>query len=166
MTIPGGGLVTALSFMTAIDNPLRFRRLCHVRSTSAGDADVRRALYNRTTAVETWHDHKTADRARLPVTIPPQSDGKLHRDGSGATIYSKNTASQRVRGASEIQACERKCVRENRRTEKRRWMQSLADKRDHVIGLNTHTLPRRKNSRAHEMMERKRPPRWLGRDGD
>ncbi len=66
MTIPGVGPVTALSFMTAIDDPSRFRRSRDVaayfgltsrrwqsgtsidvqgRVSKTGDADVRRSLY-------------------------------------------------------------------------------------------------------------------------
>jgi transposase len=66
MAIPGVGPVTALSFMTAIEDPTRFRRSRDVaasfgltsrrwqsgtsidvqgRISKAGDADVRRSLY-------------------------------------------------------------------------------------------------------------------------
>ena len=72
MAIPGGGPVTALSFMTAIDDPSRFRRSRDVaayfgltsrrwqsgtsidvqgRIPKAGDADVRRALYEAASAL-------------------------------------------------------------------------------------------------------------------
>ncbi|MBZ9699275.1 MULTISPECIES: IS110 family transposase [unclassified Mesorhizobium] len=74
MAIPGVGPVTALSFMTAIDDPSRFRRSRDVaayfgltsrrwqsgtsidvqgRISKAGDADVRRALYEAASALMT-----------------------------------------------------------------------------------------------------------------
>lgn len=75
------------------------------------------------------------NRARMPVTMPRQSDGKLHRDGSGAAnMQPKHPVTEcgRVHGASELHANERKRIIEyrfvyhRRRKEKRRWMQSLA----------------------------------------
>jgi transposase len=74
MAIPGVGPVTALSFMTAIDDPSRFRRSRDVaayfgltsrrwqsgtsidvqgRISKAGDPDVRRALYEAASAMLT-----------------------------------------------------------------------------------------------------------------
>ena len=74
MQIPGVGPVTALSFMTAIDDPSRFRRSRDVaayfgltsrrwqsgtsidvqgRISKAGDPDVRRALYEAASALLT-----------------------------------------------------------------------------------------------------------------
>ena len=74
MAIPGVGPVTALSFMTAIDDPSRFRRSRDVaayfgltsrrwqsgssidvqgRISKAGDADVRRALYEAASGLMT-----------------------------------------------------------------------------------------------------------------
>ena len=74
MAIPGVGPVTALSFVTAIDDPSRFRRSRDVaayfgltsrrwqsgtsidvqgRISKAGDADVRRALYEAASALMT-----------------------------------------------------------------------------------------------------------------
>jgi transposase len=74
MAIPGVGPVTALSFMTSIDDPSRFRRSRDVASyfgltsrrwqsgtsidiqgriSKAGDADVRRALYEAASALMT-----------------------------------------------------------------------------------------------------------------
>lgn len=82
------------------------------------------------------------DRARMPVTMPRQSDGKLHRDGSrAATVQPKHPVAEcgRVHGASELHANERKRIAEYRfvyhrsRKEKRRWMQSLA-KHDRLRG--------------------------------
>lgn len=74
MAIPGVGPVTALSFMTAIDDPSRFRRSCDVaayfgltsrrwqsgtsidvqgRISKAGDADMRRSLYEAASGLMT-----------------------------------------------------------------------------------------------------------------
>ena len=74
MAIPGVGPVTALSFMTAIDNPARFRRSRDVAAyfgltsrrwqsgtsidvkgsiSKAGDAEVRRALYEAASGLMT-----------------------------------------------------------------------------------------------------------------
>lgn len=74
MAIPGVGPVTALSFMTAIDDPSRFRRSRDVaayfgltsrrwqsgtsidvqgRISKAGDADVRRSLYEAASGLMT-----------------------------------------------------------------------------------------------------------------
>ena len=74
MAIPGVGPVTALSFMTAIDNPTRFRRSRDVAAyfgltsrrwqsgtsidvkgsiSKAGDAEVRRALYEAASGLMT-----------------------------------------------------------------------------------------------------------------
>ena len=80
MQIPGVGPVTALSFMTAIDDPSRFRRSRDVaayfgltsrrwqsgtsidvqgRISKAGDPDVRRALYEAASALLTRFKRKT-----------------------------------------------------------------------------------------------------------
>lgn len=89
------------------------------------------------------------DRARMPVMMPRQSDGKLHRDGSGAaTVQPKHPVAEcgRVHGASELQANERQRIAEYRfvyyriQKEKRRWTRSLPkhdrlrgqDKRPHI----------------------------------
>lgn len=99
------------------------------------------------------------DRARLPVTMPRQSDGKLHRDGSGAaTAQLKHPVAEcgRVHGASELQANERKRIAEYRfvyyriQKEKRRWTQSLA-KHDRLRGRDKRASP---NSH--------KPLTWLG----
>ena len=86
MPIRGVGPVTALSFVTAIDDPSRFRRSRDVaacfgltsrrrqsgtsidvqrRISKAGDGDVRRALYEAASAL------MTPGKAQLP----PQGDG-------------------------------------------------------------------------------------------
>ncbi|BCG94136.1 hypothetical protein MesoLj131a_30000 [Mesorhizobium sp. 131-2-1] len=83
MAIPGVGPVTALSFVTAIDDPLRFRRSRDVaadfgltsrrwqsgstidvqgRISKAGDADVRRALYEAASGLMTRF--KGADKVK------------------------------------------------------------------------------------------------------
>ncbi len=79
MQIPGVGPIAALSFMTAIDDPSRFRRSRDVaaylgrasrrwqsgssidvqgRISKAGDADVRRALYEAASALLTRYKKK------------------------------------------------------------------------------------------------------------
>jgi transposase len=83
IAIPGVGLVTALSFVTAIDDPSGFHRSRDVaayfgltsrrwqsstsidvqgRTSKAGDGDVRRALYEAASAVMTRF--KGCDRVR------------------------------------------------------------------------------------------------------
>ena len=81
MRIPGVGPITALTFVTAIDDPARFRRSRNVaayfgltskrwqsgssidfqgRISKAGDPDVRRALYEAASAMLTRFKGKTA----------------------------------------------------------------------------------------------------------
>lgn len=81
LCIPGVGPITALTFVTAIDNPARFRRSRNVaayfgltsqrwqsgssidvqgRISKAGDPDVRRALYEAASAMLTRFRGKTA----------------------------------------------------------------------------------------------------------
>ena len=85
MQIPGVGPVTALSFMTAIDDPTRFRRSRDVaayfgltsrrwqsgtsidvqgRISKAGDGDVRRALYEAASALMTRFKRKDKVKSR------------------------------------------------------------------------------------------------------
>ncbi|ESY76073.1 hypothetical protein X743_00680 [Mesorhizobium sp. LNHC252B00] len=105
MAIPGVGPVTALSFMTAIDDPTRFRRSRDVaayfgltsrrwqsgtsidvqgRLSKAGDADVRRALYEAASGLMTrlgqgqGQELGPGDRQTL---LPPQG---LCRGGAQA----------------------------------------------------------------------------------
>jgi hypothetical protein len=90
------------------------------------------------------------DRARMPVTMPRQSDGKLRRDGSNAAITQpKHPVDERgrVHGASDLNASRSEYAIENsfvyhrKRKEKRRWMQNLAkhdrlggqDKRPNIV---------------------------------
>jgi len=70
------------------------------------------------------------DRARLPVTMLRQSDGKLRRDGSSAAkVQPEHPVDERggVQGASELEAHQRRRVVEKNavyyrsRKEKRRW---------------------------------------------
>ena len=70
------------------------------------------------------------DRARVPVTMLRQSDGKVRRDGSSAAdVQPKHPVDERgrVHGASELEACEQPRIAENRFVylrilkEKRRW---------------------------------------------
>lgn len=85
LAIPGVGPVTALSFMTAIDDPTRFRRSRDVaayfgltsrrwqsgtsidvqgRISKAGDADVRRALYEAASGLMTRFKGKDKTRGQ------------------------------------------------------------------------------------------------------
>lgn len=90
------------------------------------------------------------DRARVPVTMPRQSDGNLRRDGSSAANEQlKHPVDERgrVHGASDLNASRTEHAIENslvyyrKRKEKRRWMQNLAkhdrlrgqDKREHIV---------------------------------
>ena len=82
------------------------------------------------------------DRARVPVTMPRQSDGKMRRDGSSAAnAQPKHSVAERggVHGASELEVSERQRVRENdieylRSQEKRRWPE-VSRKHDRLGGL-------------------------------
>ncbi|MCA0028759.1 MULTISPECIES: hypothetical protein, partial [unclassified Mesorhizobium] len=76
------------------------------------------------------------DRARLPVTLLRQCDGKVRRDGSSAaTLQPKHPVAERggLLVASELDAKTRDRSLENRFVyyrgieEKRRWMPSLAE---------------------------------------
>lgn len=89
------------------------------------------------------------DRARLPVTMLRQSDGKVRHDGSSAALMQpKQPVAERGRlhGASELNARTRNRSAEHRFVyyrilkEERRWLQSIAknnrlrwqDKRPHI----------------------------------
>ena len=70
------------------------------------------------------------DRARMPVTMLRQSDGKLRHDGSGAAnVQPEHPVDERggVHGAPELERSERQRVEENSvvcyrsHKEKRRW---------------------------------------------
>jgi hypothetical protein len=70
------------------------------------------------------------DRARMPVTMLRQSDGKLRHDGSGAAnVQPKHPVDERggVHGAPELERTQRQRVEENSAVcyrshkEKRRW---------------------------------------------
>lgn len=90
------------------------------------------------------------DRARLPVTMLRQSDGKVRHDGSSAAfVQPKHPVAERGRlhGASELDAQKRNRSAENRfvyyriMKEKRRWLQRISkhnrlrwqDKRAHIV---------------------------------
>lgn len=106
MAIPGIGPVTALSFMTAIDDPSRFRRSRDVaayfgltsrrwqsgtsidvqgRISKAGDADVRRSLYEAASGLMTRFKGrdkvKSWGQAIAKRLLPPQG---LRRRGAQA----------------------------------------------------------------------------------
>ncbi len=89
------------------------------------------------------------NRARLPVTMLRQTDGKVRHDGSSAAfVQPKQPVAERGRlhGASELNGQKRNRSAENRlvyyriREEERRWRQNLAkhnrlrwqDKREHI----------------------------------
>ncbi|MCR4269499.1 hypothetical protein, partial [Nitratireductor sp. ZSWI3] len=78
------------------------------------------------------------DRARVPVTMLRQSDGKLRRDGSGAaSVQPKYPVAERgrVHGASELEnrrwkrGPEKKSVYLRSQKEKRRWRKDQRKRR-------------------------------------
>jgi hypothetical protein len=78
------------------------------------------------------------DRARVPVTMLRQSDGKLRRDGSAAAdVQPKNPVAERgrVQGALELKDrrkqrdTEKKSVYLRRKKEKRRWRKDQRKRR-------------------------------------
>ncbi len=87
-------------------------------------------------------DINRPDRARVPVTMLRQSDGKMRCDGSGAAeMQPEHPVAKRgrVQGASELEdwrkqrdTCKKSVYLRNLK-EKRRWMQSLA-KHDRLRG--------------------------------
>lgn len=120
MAIPGVGPVTALSFMTAIDDPSRFRRSRDVaayfgltsrrwqsgtsidvkgRISKAGDADVRRALYEAASAlmtrfkgrdkVQTWGKEiaKRSCHRKAVVAVARKLSVIMHAMWSDGTFY-------------------------------------------------------------------------------
>ncbi|PRD40532.1 hypothetical protein C5748_26385 [Phyllobacterium phragmitis] len=83
-------------------------------------------------------DNSRTDRARVPVTMLRQSDGKLRRDGSGAAkVQPKHPVAERgrVQGASELENwrqtrdIEKKSVYLRRQKEKRRWQKEQRKRR-------------------------------------
>ena len=81
---------------------------------------------------------RRTDRARVPVTMLRQSDGKLRRDGSGAAdVQLKNPVAERgrVQGALELKDWRRQRVAENNavyyrsQKEKRRWRKDQRKRR-------------------------------------
>ena len=120
MAIPGVGPVTALSFVTAIDDPSRFRRSRDVaayfgltsrrwqsgtsidvqgRISKAGDADVRRALYEAASAlmtrfkgrdkVRTWGLAlaKRSCHRKATVAVARKLAGIMHAMWTDGTCY-------------------------------------------------------------------------------
>ncbi|KAB2761443.1 hypothetical protein [Brucella anthropi] len=78
------------------------------------------------------------DRARVPVTMLRQSDGKVRRDGSGAaSVQPKNPVAERgrVQGALELKDrrpqrdTEKKSVYLRNKKEKRRWRKDQRKRR-------------------------------------
>lgn len=123
MAIPGVGPVTALSFKTAIDDPRRFRRSRDVaayfgltskrwqsgssidvqgRISKAGDAEVRRALYEAASAmltrfkgsdtIKTWGLHlaKTKCHAKARVAVARKLATVMHAMWTDGTFYIGN----------------------------------------------------------------------------
>lgn len=123
MAIPGVGPVTALSFKTAIDDPKRFRRSRDVaayfgltskrwqsgtsidvqgRISKAGDADVRRTLYEAASAmltrfkgtdtIKTWGLHlaKTKCHAKARVAVARKLATVMHAMWTDGTFYIGN----------------------------------------------------------------------------
>lgn len=87
------------------------------------------------------------DRARMPVTMPRLSDGKMRHDGSGAAnVQPEHPVDERggVHGASELERSERQRVEENSvvcyrsHKEKRRWPKDQ-QKHDRLGGLDKST---------------------------
>lgn len=84
------------------------------------------------------------DRARMPVTMLRQSDGKLRHDGSGAAnVQPEHPVDERggVHGAPELERTERQRVEQNSpvcyrsHKEKRRWPKDQ-QKHDRLGGLD------------------------------
>lgn len=123
MAIPGVGPVTALSFKTAIDDPRRFRRSRDVaayfgltskrwqsgstidvqgRISKAGDAEVRRALYEAASAmltrfkgsdtIKTWGLQlaKTKCHAKARVAVARKLATVMHAMWTDGTFYIGN----------------------------------------------------------------------------
>lgn len=120
MAIPGVGPVTALSFKTAVDDPKRFRRSRDVaayfgltsrrwqsgssidvqgRISKAGDAEVRRALYEAASAmltrfkgrdtIKSWGLHlaKTKCHAKARVAVARKLATVMHAMWTDGTFY-------------------------------------------------------------------------------
>lgn len=128
MAIPGVGPVTALSFMTAIDEPSRFRRSRDVaayfgptsrrwqsgtsidvqgRISKAGDADVRRSLYEAASGlmrrfkgrdkVKSWGQTiaKRSCRGNACAAVAHKLAVIIHAMWSDVTFYVGDSAANR-----------------------------------------------------------------------
>ncbi|MGL4239626.1 MAG: IS110 family transposase, partial [Beijerinckiaceae bacterium] len=143
MAIPGVGPVTALSFMTAIDDPTRFRRSRDVaadfgltsrqwqsgtsidvkdRISKAGDADVRRALYEAASGlmmrfkgkdkVKTWGQQiaRRSCHRKACVAVARKLAVIMHAMRSDGTFYVGEAAATEVDAARRAQIKDRKLL--------------------------------------------------------
>jgi transposase len=143
MQIPGVGPVAALSFMTAIDDPARFKRSRDVaayfgltsrrwqsgtsidvqgRISKAGDADVRRALYEAASAlltrykrkdkVKTWGlaIAKRAGHRKAVVAVARKLGVIMHAMWVDGTFYCGDPAASRTDVAARAAAKDRKLL--------------------------------------------------------
>jgi transposase len=143
MAIPGVGPVTALSFMTAIDDPSRFRRSRDVaayfgltskrwqsgtsidvkgRISKAGDADVRRALYEAASGlmtrfkgkdkVKSWGQQiaKRSCHRKAVVAVARKLAVIMHAMWSAGTVYVGDAAAPEADVARRAQVKGRKLL--------------------------------------------------------
>lgn len=143
MAIPGVGPVTALSFMTAIDDPTRFRRSRDVaayfgltsrrwqsgtsidvkgRISKAGDADVRRALYEAASGlmtrfkgkdkVKTWGQQiaKRSCHRKAVVAVARKLAVIMHAMWSDGTFYVGDLAASETDTAQRAHVKDRKLL--------------------------------------------------------
>ncbi|MFK0691149.1 IS110 family transposase [Mesorhizobium sp. IMUNJ 23033] len=142
MAIPGVGPVTALSFMTAIDDPSRFRRSRDVaayfgltsrrwqsgtsivqgRISKAGDADVRRSLYEAASAlmrrfrgtdkVKSWGREiaKRSCHRKACVAVARKLAVIMHAMWSDGTFYVGDPAASRTDAAQRAHLKDRKLL--------------------------------------------------------
>lgn len=143
LAIPGVGPVTALSFMTAIDDPSRFRRSRDVaayfgltsrrwqsgtsidvqgRISKAGDADVRRALYEAASGlmtrfkgkdkVKTWGQQiaKRSCHRKAVVAVARKLAVIMHAMWSDGTFYVGDNAATETDVARRAQVKDRKLL--------------------------------------------------------
>ena len=143
LAIPGVGPVTALSFMTAIDDPTRFRRSRDVaayfgltsrrwqsgtsidvqgRISKAGDADVRRALYEAASGlmtrfkgkdkVKTWGQQiaKRSCHRKACVAVARKLAVIIHAMWSDGSFYVGDPAASETDTARRAQIKDRKLL--------------------------------------------------------
>jgi len=143
MQIPGVGPIAALSFMTAIDDPSRFKRSRDVaayfgltsrrrqsgssvdvqgRISKAGDADVRRALYEAASAmltrfkrkdkVKTWglSIAKRAGHRKATVAVARKLAVIMHAMWTDGTVYCGDPATSAVDAAAQAMRKDRRLL--------------------------------------------------------